>query len=404
MNSLESTITAAGAAACLWDAVVIGAGPAGALTARQLADGGRRVLLLDAKTFPREKVCGGCINEQALSALTNVGLRKVIADLPAFPIREYDLRLRGRSVRIASQGGIAVSRADLDTAVVCEAIHSGADLLLGTTGRLVPRAANDWSPTSGQATEFREVQLEAAGAPLARVRGRVVVIADGLVRKSLQQTSELPVCTAANSWIGLHAVYSADQDSCPPGQVRMLIGRHGYVGTVQFQNNTINLAAAVAPDALRRCGTAAVLISELFESAGVAVPGGLAELSWVGTGPLTRRSRSVAGHRVMVIGDAAGYVEPFTGEGVGQAMTSAVQLADILLNAELANESAMSAAWNTCYRRNVAGRQWMCRGLSLALHRPWVAELAFQMALMCPYIPQFIANRLNTPLAGAPAS
>ena len=155
MTTLESTITAAGAAACLWDAVVNGAGPAGALTARQLADGGRRVLLLDAKTFPREKVCGGCINEQALSALTKVGLQKVIADLPALPIREYDLRLGGRSVRIAAQGGIAVSRADLDTAVVREALHSGADLLSGTTGRLIPRPTDDWSPASGRSAAGR---------------------------------------------------------------------------------------------------------------------------------------------------------------------------------------------------------------------------------------------------------
>src|SRR5262249_17510298 len=52
-----------------WDVLVIGAGPAGALAARQLALAGARVLLVERKTFPRWKVCGACVNEQALSIL-----------------------------------------------------------------------------------------------------------------------------------------------------------------------------------------------------------------------------------------------------------------------------------------------------------------------------------------------
>src|SRR3954467_7857868 len=57
------------AARTTWDAIVIGAGPAGALAARQLARAGLQTLLIDAKHFPREKVCGGYLNSRAMNTL-----------------------------------------------------------------------------------------------------------------------------------------------------------------------------------------------------------------------------------------------------------------------------------------------------------------------------------------------
>ncbi len=56
-----------------WDVIVVGAGLAGSLAARQLALAGARVLLLDRATFPRWKVCGCCFNPHAQSALAAVG-------------------------------------------------------------------------------------------------------------------------------------------------------------------------------------------------------------------------------------------------------------------------------------------------------------------------------------------
>jgi 2-polyprenyl-6-methoxyphenol hydroxylase-like FAD-dependent oxidoreductase len=64
----------------IWDAIVIGAGPAGALAARQLALVGLQTLLLDAKQFPREKVCGGYLNSRALEVLRQAGLTHLSAD------------------------------------------------------------------------------------------------------------------------------------------------------------------------------------------------------------------------------------------------------------------------------------------------------------------------------------
>ena len=72
--SLSATLPIGAATSELWDAVVIGAGPAGSMTARELARLGRKVLLVDKAAFPRGKVCGCCLSGSALTTLRSVGL------------------------------------------------------------------------------------------------------------------------------------------------------------------------------------------------------------------------------------------------------------------------------------------------------------------------------------------
>ena len=88
-----------------WDAIVIGAGPAGALAAHQLAVSDARVLLVERKSFPRYKVCGACINHRAAKTLELAGLGDFLGALPTQPLnslrlyhgsRQTDLRLNGR--------------------------------------------------------------------------------------------------------------------------------------------------------------------------------------------------------------------------------------------------------------------------------------------------------------------
>ena len=86
-----------------WDAVVVGAGPAGAVAARELARRGHRVLLAERAKFPRGKVCGCCLNEHTLSALAAAGL----GDLPA----RLDATTTGTDVD-AAESSLAAMAAD----------------------------------------------------------------------------------------------------------------------------------------------------------------------------------------------------------------------------------------------------------------------------------------------------
>ena len=112
--------------ATTWDAVVIGAGPAGALAARQLALEGVRVLLVERARFPRWKVCGACLNGQAISALGSAGLGSLVNHLGGIELDEFLVGLEGRMTPIGLTVGAAVSRGRFDAALVEEARLAGA--------------------------------------------------------------------------------------------------------------------------------------------------------------------------------------------------------------------------------------------------------------------------------------
>lgn len=74
-----------------WDVIVIGAGPSGSLVSRLLARRGHSVLLIDARGFPRDKVCGGCLSARAVALLQQAGLGNVPADAGAIPLEAIEI-------------------------------------------------------------------------------------------------------------------------------------------------------------------------------------------------------------------------------------------------------------------------------------------------------------------------
>jgi flavin-dependent dehydrogenase len=386
-----ATITATAAAALQWDVVVIGAGPAGAVVARQLVRSGCRTLLLEAKMVPRDKVCGGCINARALSSLAAIGMSAALDDLPSIDVYELIIHCGRRRLTVPNMSGVVISRTKFDQALVAEAVRLGSDFLPATSGRLLPCASPD--------SAVRQVELSQAGRTVACVEARMVVIAHGLNGKHHRINPEFPERVSANSWIGLHAVYPASGDRMAAGQIHMTVAPGGYVGEVLLDGGMVNLAAAVSPDLLRHFRQPVDLVAELWRTAGRAVPSQLGTAHWHGTGPLSRRSRSVAGHRVVLVGDAAGYVEPFTGEGVAAAITGAIAAAELIGHNPNRWNQEMEVAWTTTYRRMVAQRQWLCSGLTAALHRPWMARWLFRIGARFPSLPGLVARQLNQPPA-----
>ena len=121
-----------------WDAIVVGAGPAGSLAARRLSRAGASVLLVEKKCFPRPKVCGACLSPSALTELDRAGLGSLAAQLDAVELGEFHFRFRHRSLRMAMSGGKALSRERLDEALARSAVEAGARLLEGTLAQVEP--------------------------------------------------------------------------------------------------------------------------------------------------------------------------------------------------------------------------------------------------------------------------
>ena len=131
-----------------FDAVVIGAGPAGALAARGLAQRGAAVLLVDKQPLGRPKVCGCCLNASALTTLERVGLGGLAGRLGARPLDTLELSAGGRRARVPLPPGAALSRTALDAALVEAARHAGAQCRDRVSAKVLPPEARV-SGTSG---------------------------------------------------------------------------------------------------------------------------------------------------------------------------------------------------------------------------------------------------------------
>src|SRR4029077_7750493 len=90
--------------------------------------------------------------------------------------------------------------------------------------------------------------------------------------------------------------------------------------------------------------------------------------------PLTRRRPRLAGLRFFVLGDAAGYVEPFTGEGMAWALAAAVAVAPLADRAAVAWQPSLEREWERTSRQVVRHRQWTCRAAAAVLRRPWLTR------------------------------
>ena len=101
--------------------------------------------------------------------------------------------------------------------------------------------------------------------------------------------------------------------------------------------------------------------------------------SWKGTPPLTRRLSSLGEERLFLVGDAAGYVEPFTGEGMGWALWAALALAPLVHAGVTRWDPALVSRWKKECRRRIGRGQWICRSVAWGLRRPRVAHTGLRV-------------------------
>jgi flavin-dependent dehydrogenase len=341
------------------DALVIGAGPAGAVTARELARRGCRVLLVDKANFPRPKVCGCCLNGAAVATLERLGLGHVLAG--AVPLDRVRVAAGRRSAELRLPRGAALSRTVFDSRLVEEAVRAGVEFRPNTLLGRDPKGGA--FPCTVVASG-----LAAAGAePGSRIGAGVVLPAD--------VAPEL---------------YS-------PGTIHMATGRGGYVGLVRVEDGRLDVAAAFAAGFIKSAGGLGAAAAAILGEVGWPVPPKLAEAPWKGTPALTRRPAKLAGERFFVVGDAAGYVEPFTGEGMAWALMSAAALAPIALRAAREWRPELVREWQRTHARIIGRRQRVCRGVSRVLRSPFLTGIAVRALSALPLLARPVVAALNRP-------
>jgi 2-polyprenyl-6-methoxyphenol hydroxylase-like FAD-dependent oxidoreductase len=195
--------------------------------------------------------------------------------------------------------------------------------------------------------------------------------------------------------MGAGVVIADAPDFYRAGVVHMACGRDGYLGLVRLEDGRLDLAAALDPGAVRRAGGPGPVAAGLLAGAGWPVPETLAGRPWRGTPPLTRRLDAPAAERLLVVGDAAGYVEPFTGEGIAWALSGAVTVADVAAQAVAAWRPALAREWCRRHRRVVRSRQTACRAAAAVLRRPRLVAGLVRLLGFAPGLASPVVRRLQ---------
>ncbi len=381
-----------------WDVVVIGAGPAGAVAAHGLARSGLGTLLVDRRTFPRDKVCGGCLNGRSLGILESIGLGGAVNRLGGRPFSNLNLRTSGGGgLRLKLPEGLAVTRRVLDEALVRSAVGVGVSFFSGVSARV--------APMERFMGHSRRVRLRGKDGFETNVAGRVVIAADGLGHPSLQGLPEFRSTMTHRSRIGLGAVLEHTA-GFEPGTIHMAVDRSGYVGIVEVEDRRFDIAAAVDPQYLKQCGDVRSAVRGILERACLAVPRDLDDTDWHGTTPLGQTLRRPAAWRVLAIGDSAGYVEPFTGEGIAWAVADAVAVHEFVYRGIAKWTGTVEGGWTNDRKRLAVRRQRICRAIGIALRTPMLPEIGVRLLARLPGLAEMGVRRLNAvpPLAGETGS
>ena len=320
------------------DLIIIGGGPAGTSAAISAARGGARVLLLERGRFPRHKVCGEFVSAESLGLLTNL-LDEQHADLLRDAVRIPGARvfLDGRIVQaLVDPPAASIARLDLDAALWQSAINAGVDARQQVTVQSIAGSG-----------PFR------IAASDGECEARALVNASG--RWSTLNRPPAENGTRREKWLGIKAHF-AEEVSSPSVDLYFFDG--GYCGVQPVSLRRDNASAGrVNASAMVRADVASTLPGVF------ALHPALRERSrdWtalsdpVSTSPLIFRHPQPEREGVLMVGDAAGFVDPFVGDGISLALRSG-SLAANCLTPFLAGDASLAdatARYRTIYQQSL---------------------------------------------------
>ena len=364
------------------DVLVAGAGPAGAASAILLARAGVRVLAADRAAFPRDKPCADYLSPGALQVLGRLGVLVAVeeAAVPLSGIRVTASRgstLEGRfaEARAARYGledetrGLCIPRCELDGILVGAARLAGAAVAERTA---VEALVHEDGGVGGA------VLRDASGARRI-VRARMTIGADGLRSVTARAIG------ARSHHAPRRVAFVAHLDGLrgEPGLAEMFVGPARYAGLNPLAGGRTNVALVVpAEAALSARGDAeGFFLAGLrrFPALAQRLDGARIVRRVLATGPFAARSRRIVANGAALVGDAADFFDPFTGEGVCSALRGAELLAPVVIRA-LADPGPVSASrlapYRAARRRAFAGKWIVERLIGAAMAFPALFDRA----------------------------
>ena len=360
------------------DVVIVGAGPGGSAAGHALSSSGLDVLLLDRAEFPRDKTCGDGLTPRALSALDRVGVLNEVA-AKACRVESYHVVAPNRSSTSARQAGLILPRLNLDDILLRHAIQSGAQFQERVTVTHV-------EPTP------KGVRVHADGGWVRKAR--LAIIATGAATPVLRRSGLLR--RPPRAMLAARAYFEDLQHDVPPAfQLRFDDAPlPGYGWVFPTGRRAANIGVAYLPDKWR--GTSKQAFERFIGGPAVAkLLSGAHQVGPMKGYPIRVdcfRAPTSAPHTLLV-GEAAGLVNPLTGEGIDFALESGLLAAEHVIHGL---RSRVDGAWLADYDRLLRDRfedtfrfserirDWLCK--------PPLLNVLVPMANRLPELRQLLAS------------
>ncbi|GLC44549.1 hypothetical protein PLESTB_000060900 [Pleodorina starrii] len=372
-----------------YDAVIVGAGPSGSVCAYYMSRGGAKVALLEKETFPRDKYCGDAVCTPAIRILEDMGVLQELvanneahfADAGGFVSPNGTSYIGVSKQKLGQAACCAVKRINLDVRVAKNAARAGADLKenFEVSGATFDKSSGLWTVTS------------ASGAV---VRGRVLVCADGATSRlatKLGYCTEPPkgVCTRAFIEGGTHNTNFDGVCFYPKWSLP------GYAAIFRHPNDELNFCYYLIP-----CGKDGYCgdvkesdLARLHEDAIKYDPfisksiGPNAKIERMRAASLRLGSQGLKtsfDDHLLIIGDAAGHIDPYTGEGIHTAMMGGKAAAEAIL--------AMRQTGDYSKRST---KQYEAKWRQLYGHDFWMSKAFAEVVYRCPILLDAVASEMQ---------
>ena len=356
------------------EVAIIGAGPAGSAAATFLARRSRSVLLLEKDRFPRAKVCGEFLSASALESLDRLGSRERIEALNPESIERGLIHLPGSrpiSFQLPSPA-LGLSRFALDDLLVRRAQEAGAEVRFETRVASIERDGNGFVIQSG-------------GRAGAEIRAQSVIGAWGRW-DSLDRSLRRRFLSRPRKFLAWSFDYSGDTLSLA-GLVQLFVFPGGYCGLSRIEGGLAHLAGVISGKTRARLGGGWETVVAHARHFHTDLDAQLSRLQpassgCLGTGPVYFTRKPAVENGILMTGDAAGVIDPFSGEGQSVALASGILAAETVergLSGELSADQVpgvYAKAWNARFgHRFVWGRL-----LRQAMLNPALGALAARFA------------------------
>jgi menaquinone-9 beta-reductase len=361
------------------DVLIVGAGPAGAAAAHHLARRGVDVVCVDKARFPREKVCGDGLTPRGVRALQGMG---VDPGEPGY-VRIEGLRVYGPTVRLNlpwpkldafPDYGVVRTRHDLDHILVQRAVKSGARLWEGTEAT-EPLVDDGWVVGA---------RVQRADGRPETVRARYVLAADGAASRFAQKAgvrrvADRPLGVAARryyrspreqgswfeSWFDLW-----ENGVILPGYGWIFPVGDGILNVGAGLLNTTSYFKEISPRRMLD-----VFLRGLPEDWGIVEENAAGEVL-SGPLPMGMNRRPLALPGLLLLGDAGGVVNPFTGEGIAYAIESGEVAAELVHEALATGRPGLAHAYPIEMRRRYGRYFTVGRAFARAIGNPTFMRLS----------------------------